>query len=197
MLLIVLPVGLHILAYPAFVWVVSKLFYEHAFRFNQTLQYGLITHLVELILIYSIPLLAFVSFGRRTPGKIETTNQSSKEERTPPSFMVTDGNKRLKIELMDIHYITANSPYSTIFCDEKKYLYNGSLKSVVGKVSGFGFVRIHKSTIVNIQFVHSYTSRLNGDYDVTMKDGSTLRVSRNYAAGFKAEFQQPHQDTTK
>jgi len=33
---------------------------------------------------------------------------------------------------------------------------------------------------------------LNGDYDITLSDHTTLRVSRYYAAAFKSGFEKRH-----
>lgn len=54
------------------------------------------------------------------------------------------------------------------------------------------FIRIHKSNLVNIDFVESFVSRFNGDYDLTLSNNVTLRISRNYAADFKKAFKQSH-----
>ncbi|MBK7426438.1 MAG: LytTR family transcriptional regulator DNA-binding domain-containing protein [Saprospiraceae bacterium] len=50
------------------------------------------------------------------------------------------------------------------------------------------FVRIHKSSIINIEKVKSYTSRLNGDFDVLMENGIKLRLSRNYVKLFREKM---------
>lgn len=54
------------------------------------------------------------------------------------------------------------------------------------------FVRVHKSTIVNLEKVSSFKSRLNGDYDLLLKNGTIVRLSRTYAANFKNEFTGTH-----
>ncbi|MGH9949634.1 MAG: LytR/AlgR family response regulator transcription factor, partial [Pyrinomonadaceae bacterium] len=78
----------------------------------------------------------------------------------------------------------------------KRYLHNETLKSILETLDNETFVRIHKSLIVNISNVRSYKSRLNGDYDLTVADGTSLRLSRTYAATFKEKFRRGHQDTT-
>ncbi len=99
--------------------------------------------------------------------------------------MVTEGIRSLSIAVSDVFYFSANSPYINIHVKHKQYLHNESLKSVAEKIDTHNFIRIHKSTIVNINQVESYTSRLNGDYDLVLFDGTILRVSRNYAGAFK------------
>jgi DNA-binding LytR/AlgR family response regulator len=56
------------------------------------------------------------------------------------------------------------------------------------KILGTSFIRVHKSSIVNIAFIHSLVSRQNGDYDLIMKDGCTVRASRNYVAALKKKL---------
>lgn len=113
------------------------------------------------------------------------------------TLVVADGNKKQSIKVSEILYISANPPYINIFIEGKKYLQNETLKSISATLNPEQFVRIHKSTIVNIEMVASYTSRLNGDYDLAMKNNVQLRVSRNFAADFKNRFNKTHQLTTE
>jgi DNA-binding LytR/AlgR family response regulator len=71
------------------------------------------------------------------------------------------------------------------------------LKSLENQLDKKQFIRIHKSHIINLQKIISYQSRQNGDYDVTLSDGTVLRVSRNYAKDFKSKAEQHTHLTTK
>jgi LytTr DNA-binding domain len=199
LLLILSPVILHLLAFPALVWLISGLFYSHTFSFGQTLQFCLSEYLYTLILCYSVPYITYRYFKAKTltpPSGAET--KITAFTRTPETtLLVAEGHKRITIAVADILYFTANPPYINIHHQQKKYLYNGTLKSISEKINDREFVRIHKSTIVNIRQVQAYTSRLNGDYDLTLLNGTSLRVSRNYAATFKSLFQQTHRLTVK
>ena len=42
------------------------------------------------------------------------------------------------------------------------------------------FVRIHRSAIVNVERVVQFESLFNGDFNVLLKDGKQLRMSRTY-----------------
>ncbi|WP_373495805.1 LytTR family DNA-binding domain-containing protein [Aquiflexum sp.] len=101
----------------------------------------------------------------------------------------------MSIYTNEILFISSNPPYINIHLTAKKYIHKETLKSVSGKLDHEIFVRIHKSTIVNINKVYSYRSRLNGDYDLTLADGTELRLSRNYSSVFKEKFKAIHQDT--
>jgi len=42
------------------------------------------------------------------------------------------------------------------------------------------FIRSHRSTIVNKNYVEKFCSQLNGEYYLVMKNGKELKVSRSY-----------------
>ncbi|MFZ1529551.1 MAG: LytTR family DNA-binding domain-containing protein [Ferruginibacter sp.] len=191
-MLICLPVLLHLLLFPALVWLISKLFYYHTFSYIQTFRFALPEHLNKVLLLYSIPLLAYQYFYKRRPSNdsAETPLPAVTAEEYPASFMVSEANRHILVPASEILYFTASPPYVYIHLSDKKHLASLTLKSVLEKTGNKQFVRIHKSSIVNVKEVASFASRYNGDYDLTLKNGTRLRLSRNYAAGFKKAFQQ-------
>ena len=96
----------------------------------------------------------------------------------------------------DIYQITAETPYISIQLNDKKYLHTETLKSMSTQLNKKNFVRVHKSTIVNLDKVVSLKSRLNGDYDISLKNGVEIRLSRTYVANFKSKLKLTHQLTT-
>ena len=189
-LLIFLPILLHLFAFPFLVWLISELFYYHTYKIKQTLQYTLTEHLYKLILFYSIPIFIYEYFKNKYQSiqnliKPDCSFDGSTYE---SSLIVSEGNKRINIAISDILYFTANTPYINVHIINKQYLHNETLKSIFEKVDREQFFRIHKSTIVNMRQVQFYTSRFNGDYDLTMSDNTKLRLSRNYASGFKKYY---------
>ncbi len=199
MLLIFLPMAVHLFAFPFLVWALSKVFYYHTYAFTQTLKYTVSEQVYQLVLMYSIPVLLYQFFTKKTISGKEVLDR---EKENPASqfintMLVTEGNKKLSIAVSDILYFSASPPYINIYAKHKKYLHTETLKSIVIKLNPEEFVRVHKSTIVNIKMVDSYNSRLNGDYDLALKNNIKLRVSRNFATPFKNLFSKTHQLTTK
>jgi hypothetical protein len=196
---LLLPPVIHLVSYPALVWTISNLFFEHTFACWQTLQYEVTTYSFVVLVIYAIPFLLYPYIQKKQEDK------SNKDEVALPttsvefvtSFLVTEGTKRKVIPVNEIWYFSADSPYITIHQQEKNYLFNETLRSVSTKLNPDQFVRIHKSTIVNLTKVNFYQSRLNGDYDITLMDKTVLRLSRNYAANFKEKFRNTHPDTAE
>lgn len=185
----ILPIALHLFTFPALIWLLSKLFYEHTFSYWQTLQFCIPEYFLKLSLVYSFPIVIF----QLLKNKVQPLNHSASEKIN--SIIVSDGMKKTSIETKDVLFFEANSPYITIHHISKNYLHTTTLKSISNQLNS-DFVRIHKSTIINLKQVDFYTSRLNGDYDVILRNGSKLRISRTFASNFKLQFEKCHQDTT-
>lgn len=196
---IILPIFIHLFAFPFLVWLLSSVFYYHTFSFPRTLRYTLSEHLYLLVFIYSIPFLVFQFFSKKTEliKSISQTQNRSISNQFINTILVTDAHKKHNISVSEILYFSANSPYINIHLEDKKYLHNETLKSIAIKLDPEQFVRVHKSSIVNIKMVASYTTRLNGDYDLTMKNNVQIRVSRNFATDFKNLFNKTHRFTAK
>ena len=199
MLLLIVPAVVHFFMFPALVLLLSFLFYYHTFEFQQTFHYCLSEHLYQIVLFYTLPVFTYLYFKStiQPATSISEPEIFGAEKVYTTALMISEHNKTFPIAVADILYFTASSPYVNVFSKDKKYLCNGTLKLLSEKINNAEFVRIHKSTIVNIKKVMHYTSRLNGDYDLLMEDGTSLRVSRNYAAAFKDAFNQGHQVALK
>ncbi|WP_333879133.1 LytTR family DNA-binding domain-containing protein [Flavobacterium sp.] len=181
--------GTHFCVYPALIYVLSRIFYYHTFAFWQTLAFGFTHYFISATLLYSF--ITFVIYVT-SPGYDSKSIECDADENTNQpltSMLVSDSqNKSISILLSDIYYFSACTPYVGIHHPNKKYLNTNTLKSLSALLDGNRFVRIHKSYIVNVDKVIMCQSRLNGDYDITLTDGTILRVSRVYAKNFKTRF---------
>ncbi|MCD2421711.1 LytTR family transcriptional regulator [Niabella pedocola] len=190
---------LHLLLYPALVWMLSKVFCAHTFNYMQTFHFGLSAYFIKTVLIYGF-LLTIYPFPVRNHQPAPMPEKAGTETGLPQfihSILIADGNNRkLVLAVADILYFSANPPYVNIH-HSKKHLHTGTLRSLETQLNGHQFVRIHKSYIVNVHKIASMQSRQNGDYDITLLDDTVLRVSRNYAKHFKLRFSERHQLTIK
>lgn len=59
------------------------------------------------------------------------------------------------INLSDILYIEGDGPYATIYCTDEPVKVSKTLKSILPEL-GDGFIRVHKSYIVNRDFVKGF-----------------------------------------
>lgn len=194
-LIVLIPVILHLLAFPGLIWILSHIFFNHTFEYGQTFQFGITQHFFKIFLLYTIPISLYAFFWDRTRDFQSQNNSISKEANGfLTGLKVREGNKQLQIPTKDVFYFSANPPYVNVYYKDKKHLCNTTLKSLSEKLDRRFFVRIHKSEIVNLAHVQSYKSRQNGDYDVTMDNGTVLRLSRNFAKDFKSKLEILTQD---
>ncbi len=169
---------LHILAYALLVFGVSAVFYSHTFGFIGNLGYTLSHDLYKYLLVYAA--ISILILRKKQKGNEANTTPAFSEQ-----LVISSGRSHLILTTAQIVYIQTSTPYIEIHTLDKKHLHSETLKSILGRLDPALFVRIHKSTIVNLDQVSSYKSRLNGDYDVHLKTGVVLRLSRNYVADFR------------
>lgn len=190
----------HLFSYPTLVWILSKTFYYHTFPYWQTFNFGLSTYLIKTVIIYGFSLAAFTLLNKTIQAQQRSKEAAEEADKKNfiSSILISDGhNKKLLLQVNDILYFSANSPYINIYHLSKKHLYTETLKSLENQLNDNQFVRIHKSYIVNIDKISSIQSRQNGDYDIALSDHTILRLSRNYAKNFKSRFAEQHQLTIR
>jgi len=88
-------------------------------------------------------------------------------------------NARL-IMTQEIDWIQGSGVYVTVHVGDEKFLYRSSLATVVSRLDPFRFVRIHRSSIVNLRSIALLERRSHGEFEVTLKDGTRLTMSRSY-----------------
>jgi DNA-binding LytR/AlgR family response regulator len=203
-LAVLIPTLFHLLSLPLIVWSFSAFFYSHTYSYYQILAYTISEDFYKLLLTYGLSVIAarFWFGGEQVEIKkvvelpsisfTETEPKIKESLKAQSAFLdkivVSNGRNYIPISVNDILYFGAATPYIEIQLENKRYLHNETLKAINEKLDKKQFVRIHKSTIVNLNKVISYKSRLNGDYDLLLENKTEIRLSRNYAAEFKELF---------
>ncbi|MEX0320913.1 MAG: LytR/AlgR family response regulator transcription factor [Puniceicoccaceae bacterium] len=96
---------------------------------------------------------------------------------------IRDGGKIRMIEQTSIMYIKSDEHYAFVHVGKDKFCERKSLKQFENILDPELFKRIHRSTIVNLDFIEEFEPLTHGDYSVLLKDGSRHTVSRRYTAG--------------
>jgi two-component system LytT family response regulator len=84
------------------------------------------------------------------------------------------------IPVASIRYLEVEGHYVTIHAEPGPHLVRGRLSELESQLDPERFVRIHRSTIVNLDHVRTLTPWFRGDYLVRLLDGTELRMSRTY-----------------
>jgi two-component system, LytTR family, response regulator len=95
-------------------------------------------------------------------------------------LLVTEGERLVPIDADRIRWIEADDNYVHVHTAQRKHLLRRTLQDLLSQLGEERFVRIHKSAAVNLAEVHALEPLFKGDYEVVLKDGERLRMSRRY-----------------
>ena len=84
------------------------------------------------------------------------------------------------VEVDEIEWIGAEGSYVSLNTNGKSQLMRGTLKKLVELLNPEAFLRIHRSTIVNVSSIQELKSHFHGEYVVILKNGKRLKLSRSY-----------------
>lgn len=97
----------------------------------------------------------------------------------PVRIPVKQGHRTILLEPENIKYICASGYYAEIYTEENKYLLRESLNNLIELLGNKNFIRIHRSAIVNINFIKEIVHSEFSELDVRMKDNKLIRVSKS------------------
>ena len=101
--------------------------------------------------------------------------------------------KRLTIKLTghtillpidEIDWIESYGNYLKLHAGRESHLIRGTMQSLETKLDPEKFVRVHRSTMVNIEKIKEIYPRSNGDQDLVLQNGQQLMLSRKYRDRF-------------
>jgi two-component system, LytTR family, response regulator len=82
------------------------------------------------------------------------------------------------VETSQIQWIEANGNLLKLHTDLQAFELRETLAMMLRRLDPKVFIRIHRSTIVNVRFIKEITPWTNGHHLVTLRKGQTLRASR-------------------
>lgn len=112
------------------------------------------------------------------------------QDDTPPDTGSSDkiqvalGNRIYFIKISEIQHVTASGNYVNLKTDKAVHVLRETLSSFEQKVVKHGFIRIHKSYLINPEFLKEINKRRNGTYVVRMSDDSLFSLSKTYKDHF-------------
>jgi two-component system LytT family response regulator len=118
----------------------------------------------------------------------EFVQKVASEERTE-RIVVKTGTKIHVIPVDTLHYIEAQDDYVMLYTKEGKFLKQQTMKHYEATLDNKTFVRIHRSYIVNVHEVMRIEPYEKDSYQVVLKSGVKLPVSRSGYALLKRELE--------
>jgi two-component system LytT family response regulator len=94
------------------------------------------------------------------------------------------------IAVAGIDWIEAAGVYVHLHAGEKLILHRTALTELLGSLDPRKFVRVHRSAAVNIDSIVRLEPLSHGEFDIMLKNGGRVRVSRTYRANLEAALGQ-------
>jgi two-component system LytT family response regulator len=121
----------------------------------------------------------------RAAGTLDDRLASLLEDLKPgPKFLerilIKTGGRVLLVKTEDIDWIEAAGNYLRLHVGRDRHLLRETMAGIEQQLDPKTFVRIHRSTIVNLERITTFEPALHGDYNVTLEDGRTLTLTRTY-----------------
>lgn len=106
------------------------------------------------------------------PGRANTSSSGK--------FPIKQNNRTILLDTHQIKYVCASSYYAEIYIGEKKYVVRDSLKNLLPQLGQPQFLRIHRSTIINIDCIMELVHSDYNEIDIRMNDQRLFRISKSY-----------------
>jgi two-component system LytT family response regulator len=90
------------------------------------------------------------------------------------------------IDPYDLFAVQAEGNYVLLQQEAGSYLLRESISTVAEKLKPYGFVRIHRSVLVNSAFVQEIRPCATGEYELRVKGGKEYTVTRTYKNNLKS-----------
>ena len=103
---------------------------------------------------------------------------SGHDEEAPLRFTVRTGDVLSVYKAAEIDWIEADEYYAKLHIGGRVHMVRQTMHALEEQLPAAQFVRIHRSTIVNLDRIAALEPMFQGDYTVILTDGTRLRMSR-------------------
>jgi len=115
---------------------------------------------------------------------IEDLLQSLRSERKGPfdsHIFVQKSEKLFNLPVEEIVYLEASGDYTIITTKADQFVSSSGIGKLEEILNPEVFIRVHRSTIVNVNYLKEIERHFNGGMVVKMQNGKSFPVSRTYA----------------
>ena len=124
----------------------------------------------------------------QTPPAPVEASEKTNGDRHVERLAIRTGRRVRFLQVEEIDSLQASGNYIHLHTSKGVQVIRDTMSRMEARLDPLRFIRIHRSTIVNIQKVREIEPHLHGDYFVRMHDGRRLTLSRNYRDKFRGKF---------
>jgi two-component system, LytTR family, response regulator len=127
------------------------------------------------------------SMGERAVELVEILPRLQRiSQRHPTRIAIKAKGRILFIDPDDVVAVQAEGNYVLLQREAGSYLLRESISAIAEKLRPYGFIRIHRSVLVNSSFVEEIQPYATGEYGLRVKGGKEYTVTRTYKKNLKS-----------
>lgn len=113
-----------------------------------------------------------------------------REDTSPDWLLAKVGDEAAIVPLDEIDWIESSRNYVLLHAGEREFAYREPISSLAARLDRRSFLRIHRSTVVNIRRVDRIVRGENGSATVLLKNGTRLAMTETFSRQLD-EFRPP------
>jgi two-component system, LytTR family, response regulator len=119
------------------------------------------------------------------PRMLALLNHLASDRRYLARLPVRADDRLLVIDLDDVDWIGAADNYVTLHAGGREYVVRDTMGRLERELDPARFVRIHRSTIVQLDRIRELLPDFHGDFTIVLKSGARLTLSRRHRANLE------------
>jgi two-component system LytT family response regulator len=136
----------------------------------------------------------FSEFGLKLARMMSAAPAPNAPRRWLDRLVVKSGGATRFLRVTDIEWIEAAGAYVNLHLRPAagggELLYRSPLTDLTAKLDPARFIRVHRSTIVNLEDIQQLEPISHGEFDVLLKSGARTRISRTFRSHLEERLQQ-------
>jgi two-component system, LytTR family, response regulator len=104
---------------------------------------------------------------------------------------VHEGGRVFFLRTVEIDWIESAGNYLRLHAGADQHLVRGTIKAIEGKLDPARFLRVHRGTLVNLDRVREIHPWFNGEYVLTLHDGTRLESGWGYGKRVREATRNP------
>jgi len=95
-------------------------------------------------------------------------------------LLIKSQGRLLFLRMSELKWVEAERDYVRLHLENDSHFIRDTMNNFQRRLDKKGFIRIHRSTIVNVNEISEILPLLGGDYSVVLRDKTQLTLSRRY-----------------
>lgn len=95
-------------------------------------------------------------------------------------LLLSERGKVVVLAMRDIEFVQAAAKHVKIYAGGRCFSFRQSLAQLESRLDPASFVRVHRSTLVNVEHIAEMHPLFHGDYELILRRGTRLTLSRRY-----------------